>query len=64
MFTALVAGGLTTACDVQKAVDCAQLALTVSNSADDLGNAATSNDPDAFGQAADALDRDGIEQNA
>ncbi|MFR9723922.1 hypothetical protein ACL02R_11235 [Streptomyces sp. MS19] len=46
--TVLTAAGLTTACDVQQAVDCARIALTITGNVDDIQQAVNDNDPDAF----------------
>ncbi|WP_147450878.1 hypothetical protein [Streptomyces hoynatensis] len=56
LLTALA--GAAGACDLQQAVDCAELAVSVTGHVDDLGEAASAGDPDAFGAAADRLDAD------
>ncbi|MDT0267889.1 hypothetical protein RM844_16535 [Streptomyces sp. DSM 44915] len=47
-----------TACDPQRAVDCARLALEVGGSVDDVGRALDSEDPAGFTDAADAAQED------
>ncbi|WP_159037313.1 hypothetical protein [Streptomyces specialis] len=51
----VVTAGLTASCDLARAVDCARLALEVTNAADDLGNAIATGDVAAFDAAADSL---------
>ncbi|WP_067225788.1 hypothetical protein [Streptomyces sp. NBRC 109706] len=53
------AAGLgTLGCDVQRALDCAQLALEVTSSVDALSRAVDSGDPVGFSDAADAAQND------
>ncbi|WP_052848334.1 hypothetical protein [Streptomyces avicenniae] len=53
--TVLTAAGLTTACDVQQAVDCARLSLAITGNVNDIQQAVNDNDPDAFEAATDEL---------
>ncbi|ARQ70452.1 hypothetical protein CAG99_17815 [Streptomyces marincola] len=46
------------ACDVQRAVDCARLALEVSQSVDELEQAAQGENPDVLVDAVDAVGND------
>jgi hypothetical protein len=54
----MVSAGFVGGCDVQRAVDCARLALEVSESVDRLERAASGEDPEAFVDAADAVTGD------
>ena len=55
---AAMAAGLTAACDLEQAVDCAELAVTVTGHVDDLGQAASTGDGEVFRAAADGIDAD------
>ncbi|WP_129842353.1 hypothetical protein [Streptomyces sp. RFCAC02] len=54
--TVVTAAGLLTACDVERVVDCARLAVSITGSVDDIQQAVNDNDPDALDAAATELD--------